>query len=56
MRNSLLETFGQDYIRTARKGLSEFQIIRKHALKNSLNPVVTAFWDGLLPCLQVLFC
>jgi peptide/nickel transport system permease protein len=43
MRNSLLETFGQDYIRTARaKGLSEFQIIRKHALKNSLNPVVTA--------------
>lgn len=43
MRNSLLETFGQDYIRTARaKGLSEFQIIKKHALKNSLNPVVTA--------------
>jgi peptide/nickel transport system permease protein len=43
MRNSLLETFGQDYIRTARaKGLSEFQIIRKHAVKNSLNPVVTA--------------
>lgn len=43
MRNSLLETFGQDYIRTARaKGLSEFQIIRTHALKNSLNPVVTA--------------
>ena len=41
--NSLLETFGQDYIRTARaKGLSEFQIIRKHAVKNSLNPVVTA--------------
>lgn len=43
MRNSLLETFSQDYIRTARaKGLTEFQIIRKHALKNSLNPVVTA--------------
>jgi peptide/nickel transport system permease protein len=43
MRNSLLETLGQDYIRTARaKGLSEVQIIRKHALKNSLNPVVTA--------------
>ena len=43
MRNSLLETFSMDYIRTARaKGLSEFQIIRKHALKNSLNPVVTA--------------
>lgn len=43
MRNSLLETFSQDYIRTARaKGLSEYQIIRKHAVKNSLNPVVTA--------------
>jgi peptide/nickel transport system permease protein len=43
MRNSLLEVLGQDYIRTAKaKGLSEFQIIRKHALKNSLNPVVTA--------------
>ncbi len=43
MRNSLLEVFNQDYIRTARaKGLSEFQIIRRHALKNALNPVVTA--------------
>ncbi len=43
MRNSLLEVMGQDYIRTARaKGLSEVCIIRKHALKNSLNPVVTA--------------
>lgn len=43
MRNSLLEVFNQDYIRTARaKGLSTYQIIRKHALKNSLNPVVTA--------------
>lgn len=43
MRNSLLEVFNQDYIRTARaKGLSEFQIIRNHAIKNALNPVVTA--------------
>jgi peptide/nickel transport system permease protein len=43
MRNSLLEVMGQDYIRTARaKGLSEVTIIRKHALKNALNPVVTA--------------
>lgn len=43
MRNSLLEVLGQDYIRTARaKGLSELRIIRKHALKNALNPVVTA--------------
>lgn len=43
MRNSLLETLNQDYIRTAKsKGLSPTKIIRKHALKNSLNPVVTA--------------
>ncbi|WP_299768903.1 ABC transporter permease [uncultured Dokdonia sp.] len=43
MRNSLLEVYNQEYIRTAKaKGLSNFQIIRKHALKNALNPVVTA--------------
>ena len=43
MRNSLLEVFNQDYIRTARaKGLSEFQIVKKHAIKNALNPVITA--------------
>ncbi|MBT8325504.1 MAG: ABC transporter permease [Winogradskyella sp.] len=43
MRNSLLEIMGQDYIRTARaKGLSEFQVIKNHAIKNALNPVVTA--------------
>lgn len=43
MRNSLLEVFNQDYIRTAKaKGLSEFQIIKNHAIKNALNPVVTA--------------
>jgi len=42
-RNSLLEVLNQDYIRTAKaKGLSQFQIIKKHALKNSLNPVITA--------------
>jgi len=43
MRNSLLEIMEQDYIRTARaKGLTPFQVIGKHALKNALNPVVTA--------------
>ncbi|WP_422105621.1 ABC transporter permease [Winogradskyella sp.] len=43
MRNSLLEVMGQDYIRTARaKGLNEFQVIKNHAVKNALNPVVTA--------------
>lgn len=43
MRNSLLEVFAQDYIRTAKaKGLTTYKIIKKHALKNALNPVVTA--------------
>ncbi|SDB67274.1 peptide/nickel transport system permease protein [Flavobacteriaceae bacterium MAR_2010_188] len=43
MRNSLLEVFNQDYIRTARaKGLSEYNIIKNHAIKNSMNPVITA--------------
>ena len=43
MRNSLLEVLSTDYIRTAKaKGLSEFTVIRKHALKNAMNPVVTA--------------
>ncbi len=42
MRSSLLEVMNQDYIRTARaKGLSESGVILKHALRNSLIPVVT---------------
>jgi len=42
-RSSLLDVLSQDYIRTARaKGLSEFRVITRHALKNALNPVVTA--------------
>ena len=42
MRSSLLEVLDQDYIRTARaKGLRESQMIRFHALKNALMPVVT---------------
>ncbi len=41
-RSSLLEVMQQDYIRTARaKGLPELTVIFKHALKNSLIPVVT---------------
>lgn len=42
-RSSMLDVLAQDYIRTARaKGLSRYRIITKHALKNALNPVVTA--------------
>ncbi len=43
-RNNLLETLGEDYIRTARaKGLSERDVIFKHALRASLTPIVTLF-------------
>ena len=42
MRSSLLEVMGQDYIRTARaKGLTEFAVVTKHALRNALIPVIT---------------
>lgn len=42
-RSSMLDVLGQDYIRTARaKGVPQPQIIWRHALKNALNPVVTA--------------
>ena len=41
-RNSMLEVLSMDYIRTATaKGLSKFNVIMKHALKNALNPVIT---------------
>jgi peptide/nickel transport system permease protein len=42
MRASLLEVLNQDYVRTARaKGVIEFWVIVKHALRNALLPVVT---------------
>jgi len=42
-RSSMVDVLSQDYIRTARaKGLSKRKIIQKHALKNALNPVITA--------------
>lgn len=41
-RSSMLETLGQDYIRTAKaKGLTTFKVHYKHALKNSIIPVIT---------------
>jgi len=42
-RNQMLETLGEDYIRTARaKGLSERSVIGQHALRAGLTPIVTA--------------
>ncbi|MDB5036181.1 MAG: Peptide/nickel transport system permease protein [Chlorobi bacterium] len=51
MRGAMLETIRQDYIRTARaKGLSERVVVYKHALRNSLIPIITLL-AGLLPSL-----
>lgn len=42
MRSSLLDTLGEDYIRSARaKGLSQGQTLWRHALRNALIPVLT---------------
>lgn len=42
VRASLLEVLGQDYLRTARaKGLREFVVTNKHALRNALIPIIT---------------
>jgi len=48
MRSSMLETINQDYIRTAwSKGLTERRVILKHAMKNSLIPVITLIGLGV---------
>lgn len=42
-RSSLINVLSQDYIRTAKaKGLSFYRVITRHALKNAMNPVITA--------------
>ena len=42
-RSSMLDVLGQDYIRTAyAKGLNKSTVIFRHALRNALNPVITA--------------
>jgi peptide/nickel transport system permease protein len=42
MRGSLLEVLSQDYVRTARaKGVREFWVVVKHAVRNALLPVIT---------------
>ncbi len=49
MRGSMLEVIRQDYIRTARaKGLKEKTVVMKHALRNSLIPIITLL-GGILP-------
>lgn len=42
MRSSMLDVLSQDYMRTAKaKGVSQFKMLFKHALRNSILPVVT---------------
>ncbi|HEU5063495.1 MAG TPA: ABC transporter permease [Solirubrobacterales bacterium] len=42
LRSDILETMGEDYVRTARaKGLSERRVLIKHVLRNSLIPIIT---------------
>jgi peptide/nickel transport system permease protein len=44
IRGSLIETMGEDYIRTARaKGLSERSVVLRHGLRSAINPIVTIF-------------
>ena len=50
-RSAMLEVLSMDYVRTARaKGLSPWVVILKHALRNAMNPVLTAIsgWLGSL--------
>ena len=51
-RSTMLETLGEDYVRTARsKGLSAWVVIGRHALRNAMIPAVTYFgsrFAGLL--------
>ena len=43
VRSNLIEVLSQDYIKTAfSKGLSKYEVIFKHGLRNSINPVITA--------------
>jgi peptide/nickel transport system permease protein len=44
MRGSLIETMGQDYIRTARaKGLPERQVVLRHGVRAAITPILTIF-------------
>ena len=46
-RTSMLETLGEDFVRTARaKGLAERRVLMKHALRNSAVPIVTVIGIG----------
>ncbi len=55
-RSSMLDVLNQDYIRTAKaKGLSYYQVVFKHALRNAMNPVVTSISGWLAALLTGAF-
>jgi peptide/nickel transport system permease protein len=55
-RSSMLEVLGEDFVRTARsKGLSERNVLFKHALKNAMNPILTAASQSLAAVLAGAF-
>lgn len=55
-RSSMLDVLSQDYIRTARsKGIRYIKVVWKHALKNALNPVITAVSGWLASLLAGAF-
>ncbi len=47
MRSTMLEVLGEDYVRTARaKGVPEWSVLFRHALRNSLIPIITVIGLG----------
>ena len=55
-RSSMLDVMNQDYVRTAKaKGLSSYNVIFKHTLRNALNPVVTTISASLAATLGGVF-
>ena len=51
-RSSMLDVIRQDYLRTARaKGVSEKAVIRRHALKNALIPIITVVGTQMAACI-----
>ncbi len=55
-RSSMLDVLNQDFIRTAKaKGLSYFNVVFKHALRNAMNPVVTSISGWLAALLTGAF-
>lgn len=55
-RTSMLDELSKDYIRTARaKGITEFKVFIKHALRNALNPIITTLSSSLAATLGGVF-